>query len=120
MEIISKIVKINEPVDIFEGEAALKSVEISPISAIITIKGDGVAAYDESPADLENEEYVYPEDKMNIKLIMKDGSIVDEFRGTGTNTHGNEFKAIMAFNELIDMDKVAAVEVCGQTIQISK
>lgn len=115
--ISSKTVKVNQEISVFEGKAELKTIEISPLSAIVTIEGDAIKKHDEKPPAIDQEPF---NEMARFAIIMKDGTVLKDMNSGSEGIEKDRFTFIVQYKNLIDLDNLKEVRICGITVPFGK
>lgn len=130
----------NDEVDIYGGKATLTEISVSPISVIVRVEGGSCEnhhyrpvshreAYSDLPSEwindkkLEGLEYNdFCDYDLTINVVMKDGNSVD-FRSQKANCETEKDMAyierILKSDEIIDLENIDYIEVCGKKYYIN-
>lgn len=111
-DVSSQKIDIGKSVEICEGESTLERIEISPISAIVTFKGESIAKSDETPPPVG---YDVSQD-INFSIVMKDGTVFDAPIVGASSTEKDQLIFIQNYSKLIDIDNIKEFKVCGITV----
>ena len=105
---ISKTLKVNKPIQIFGGEATLRSVSISPLSVTAEVKGPAVRKYDDQ----------LPEDDglEDIRIQLRDGTVVEP-RTSSSGSRYFTMQQTCTFDRMIDLEQIQSIQVFGETIE---
>lgn len=113
----SKTYKVNKKLSFNGEEVTLKSMSLSPLSATFELK---------SKLDLENMEMNAKGNLLTdasgnyaVSIQMKDGSVIREFSGGGSGSHGLKSVVTIQFAKVIDPEDVASVTYQGLTVPVT-
>jgi hypothetical protein len=116
------------PVTTLDVEATITSVEVSPLGAVIRIEGDALLYHhDWVPKNAPDgwygcmeyqEVYLYTEDGEVIPANYQDGASAGGGCSGGTVEEDAFIVLDRRFDELVDVDSLTAISVCGVTIPL--
>lgn len=114
------------PVKIFDAEATITSVELSPINVFVKIEGDSLKGHHAWMPKTAPDGW-YGCDNQEITLYTKDGTAISltEAPGSGSGCSGGEdmtepgsIRIVRRFDTLMDLSEVDHLEVCGVSIPL--
>lgn len=126
----------NDKVSVFQGEATITKIIISPISVTARVEGEGCKDHHYKPTS-RPEAYrdstlkaldgsVYNEGclrELGLKVIYKDGSEVEFSQSSGScddKTKPYYLEKTQRTKQIIDLDNIAYIEVCGRRYTIPR
>ena len=121
----------NAPVTTLDVEAVISSVEVSPLSVLVRIEGEALRYHhDWVPKNAPDgwygcieyqEVFLYTEDGRCIPVNDQDGASIGGGCSAGSHAGEEEEPYIVlarSLDELVDVDSLTAISVCGVTIPL--